>query len=87
MEMKSANSNFRYFIHVICCSFIVHIYIYRWVILRLWSNRLIIHLLGFPAFICSLANSGYKGMFSLVDILQITAVAILLSCVFAVLTF
>ena len=46
-EMKSANLNFRYFIHVFWCSFII----YMGYINSLECSTDVIHLLGFPVFI------------------------------------
>ena len=59
--MKCANLNFRYFIHVICCSFII----YMGYIKSLKQQMLFISQGFLPSlnFVCSSANSGYKGMF------------------------
>ena len=72
-EMKCANVNFRYFIRVICCSFIIHMGYIK----SLEQQMLFISEGFLPSlnFVCPSANSGYKGMFiSLVDVLQITVV-------------
>ena len=51
------------------------ILLFIWVILSLWSNRCYSSLrVSYLNFVCSSANSGYKGMLHLVDVLQIAVV-------------